>query len=114
MTQTPIEIKREGSTGLTITWRDGSVTTISSETLRRECPCAGCRERRGDTTHAKPLTGKKRSLTIVESSISEELTLLEIWGIGQYALGLRWADGHDTGIYPFSLLHELGTQRPAT
>jgi DUF971 family protein len=113
MTQTPIEIKRDGSSGLTITWRDGTVTQLSSETLRRECPCAACKEKRGDTTHAKPLTGKKRSLTIVESSMKEELTLQEIWGIGQYALGMRWADGHDTGIYPFSLLYELGTKGAA-
>lgn len=111
MKPTPIEIKRQATEGLTISWQDGATTTLSSELLRRECPCAACKERRGDTTHAKPLTGKKRSLAIVDSSINEETALQEIWGIGQYALGMRWADGHDTGIYPFSYLYELGEKQ---
>ena len=107
---TPTEIRRNATSGLTITWLDGAVTTLSSELLRRECPCAACRDVRGDTTHTKPLTGKKRSLAIIDSSLEEELKLQEIWGIGQYALGIRWGDGHETGIYPFSLLLELGTR----
>jgi DUF971 family protein len=104
----PHEIKREGSTGLSITWRDGTHSHLSSEVLRRECPCAECKEKRGDTTHSKPLTGKERSLTIVESTIAEETDLKEIWGVGQYALGIRWGDGHDSGIYTFELLRQMG------
>lgn len=105
---TPTEIRRDGTAGLTITWLDGAQTRIPSDVLRRECPCASCKEKRGDTSHAKPLTTKKRSLAIVESSLDQELTLQEIWGVGQYALGMRWGDGHDSGIYPFSLLREIG------
>jgi DUF971 family protein len=108
MNPIPQEIKREGSTGLSITWRDGTTSHLSSEQLRRECPCAECKEKRGDTSHAKPLTGKKRSLAIVESTIAEETNLTEIWSIGQYALGIRWRDGHDSGIYTFEYLRELG------
>ncbi len=107
MTPTPIEIKRNGSQGLTVTWQNGSITSLSSEVLRRECPCASCKEQRGDTSHSKPLTPKKRSLTIIDSSLKEELSLKEIWGIGSYALGIKWGDGHDSGIYPFTYLYEL-------
>jgi len=107
-TTTPSEIRRNGSTALVITWTDGVVSNISSENLRRQCPCAECREKRGDDTHAKPLTGKKRSLAIVESSLEQELELQEIWAVGQYAIGMRWADGHDSGIYTFEFLRELG------
>jgi DUF971 family protein len=103
----PREIKREGSTGLSITWSDGTTIYLSSVQLRRECPCAECREKRGDTSHAKPLTSKKLALTIVESTIAEETDLREIWGIGQYALGIRWGDGHDSGIYTFEYLKSL-------
>lgn len=105
---TPTEIRRTGTLGLTIKWGDGSSSSLSSEVLRRECPCASCKEKRGDTTHAKPLTGKKRSLSIVENTIEQETSLQEIWAVGQYALGIRWGDGHDSGIYPFELLRELG------
>jgi DUF971 family protein len=45
---------------------------------------------------------------VLQHTIEEELDLQEIWGVGQYALGMRWGDGHDSGIYPYSLLFELG------
>jgi len=28
--------------------------------------------------------------------------------VGQYALRITWADGHDTGIYDYELLRSLG------
>lgn len=105
---TPREIKRMESTGLRVTWQDGSIQELTSEVLRKRCPCAECRELRGDESHAKPLTGKKRSLAIVQNTIDEELALEEIWGVGQYAIGIRWADGHSSGIYTFVYLRELG------
>jgi DUF971 family protein len=44
---------------------------------------------------------------VVEATLDQELTLQEIWGVGQYAIGLRWGDGHDSGIYTFEYLREL-------
>lgn len=111
MKPTPTEIKRDSKNGLTISWRDGAVTQISTEVLRRECPCASCNEKRGDTSHAQPLAPRRRALTVIQNTIEEELDLKEIWAVGQYALGMRWGDGHDSGIYPFSQLYELG-RRP--
>jgi len=108
MSQMPTEITRDAQNGLSITWRDGTTSQISTELLRRECPCAACKEQRGDTSHSKPLTTKKRGLTVIQNTIEEELDLKEIWVVGQYALGMRWGDGHDSGIYPFGLLFELG------
>ena len=29
--------------------------------------------------------------------------------VGNYAYGIEFSDGHDTGIYTFELLRELGT-----
>ena len=103
----PREIKRAGRDGLRIRWADGLESELSSETLRRECPCAECRERRGDDSHAKPLTGKKRSLSIIQNTKEEQLGLQAIWGVGQYAIGIRWDDGHDSGIYTYELLAQL-------
>jgi DUF971 family protein len=97
----PTEIKRLETSGVKITWSDGAVHQLTSEVLRKGCPCAGCREARGDDSHAKPLTGKKRSLSIVQNTVEEELSLREIWGIG------KWGDGHDSGIYTFDYLREL-------
>ena len=48
-------------------------------------------------------------LTVIEHTATEQLNLTEIWGIGNYALGIAWADGHSSGIYSFEYLYELGT-----
>lgn len=106
----PAKIARDGSKGILIFWEDGSEHAIPSDRLRRLCPCAGCREARGDSSHSKPLTPGKHSLRIVDSSLAEQTRLEEIWGIGNYALGLRWADGHDTGIYTYQYLLEIATK----
>lgn len=104
---TPREIKRQGNAALKISWSDGSISELSSNTLRIKCPCAECRERRGDTSHSKPLTSKKRGLNVISNTLKEELSLEEIWGVGQYAIGMRWADGHSSGIYTFGFLRQL-------
>ena len=103
----PIEIKRLEKDGLQITWSNGTKNSIQSSVLRQGCPCAVCREKRGDTSHSQPITGKASMLKIIEHTKDEETGLEEIWAVGQYALGLRWQDGHDTGIYTFKYLREL-------
>lgn len=103
----PREIKRISKAEIQIAWNDGVSSTIQSETLRKNCPCASCRERRGDTSHAKPLSGKRRGLMVIEHSKDIEIELQEIFGVGQYAVGFRWGDGHDSGIYTFELLRSL-------
>jgi len=103
----PREIKRNSTAEIQIAWSDGVTSTIPNETLRKNCPCASCRERRGDTSHAKPLSGKRKGLTVIEHSKDIEIELKEIFGVGQYAIGFRWGDGHDSGIYTFDLLRSL-------
>jgi DUF971 family protein len=65
--------------------------------------------KRGDTTHSKPLTGKKSLLKIVESSKDEEIRLESIWSVGNYALGVKWGDGHSTGIYTYDNLFTIAS-----
>ena len=106
----PIEIKRLESKGLQIDWSDGTTHQISSKTLRENCPAADSRAERGDSSHEKPLTAKSSSLSIVTATREEAIHLEKIWSVGNYALGLRWLDGHDTGIYTFDYLYTLGEQ----
>ena len=109
----PLEIHRktEGDTqtgiGITIHWSDGASSQIDSSILRRECPCATCLEARGDSSHAKPLQGRSRLLNVVTSTAVEESNLEQVWPVGNYAIGMRWADGHDTGIYTYQILRQL-------
>ena len=109
----PIEIKRLGTTGIRIQWDNGSECSLNSEALRRACPCASCREARGEGSHEKPISppAKKSLLTVVSNSRDEELRLDNIWAVGQYAIGMQWGDGHTTGIYTYDYLHYLGEQQ---
>ena len=109
----PVEFKRLGADGLAITWSDGTRQTLSPLILREACPCAACKEARGTLNHEKPLAAvtKKTALNIVTASSDEELRLDKIWPVGNYALGLSWGDGHQTGIYTYQLLFELGNQK---
>lgn len=109
----PLEIRRIEASGLHITWSDGLSVNIPRDLLRKNCPCAECKMARGDDSHSTPLTPKKSLLKIVEHTKDESLTLEAIWGVGQYALGMKWQDGHDSGIYTFPLLRELSETQEA-
>jgi DUF971 family protein len=41
-------------------------------------------------------------------AVSDELTIADISIVGRYALNFRWSDAHETGIYSFRYLRELG------
>jgi DUF971 family protein len=46
--------------------------------------------------------------TLRPESISDELTIRDLSLVGRYALNFKWSDGHDSGIYSFRYLRELG------
>ena len=123
MSVRPLKIERLKSTedqltsgcGLRITWSSGTVSELDSTKLRTNCPCATCEQKRGSTSHEKPLTaglsGKGRSrLSVISKDIDKtaEIDLQEVYSVGNYAVGIRWGDGHSSGIYMFSHLLELG------
>ena len=107
MSLVPTEIKRLGSDGIKITWSDGSVDELTSRVLRENCPSAVSLAKRGDTSHDKPLSSGPAKLKVITSTLDEELKLEQVWGVGNYAIGVRWGDGHDSGIYTFKFLKEL-------
>lgn len=87
---------------LRITWSDGAASVIPVAELRSACPCATCREKRS----APPPPAL--SLTVLSPAEARPLKLLGMQPVGNYAYSLRFSDGHDTGIYTFELLRELG------
>ena len=105
--QVPTQIKRLGTSGLEISWQDGTNYTLSSKTLRDNCQAADSRMKRGDDSHDKPLGGARPALAVLKHSIDEELRLDKIEAVGNYAIRILWGDGHDSGIYSYELLYEL-------
>lgn len=111
---TPTHLKRLKTdagqgVGLTITWSDGQSFELPARFLRDHCPCATCEEARGGQTHTNPLGSPrgKGLLTVVNSTAEQGYDLQQLWGIGNYAVGIQWGDGHNSGIYSFNVLESL-------
>ena len=94
---TAIDAERASRT-LTITWSDGVIGTIDFTALRWACPCAVCQGEGGQP-------GVLRTTTALTP---EQTDMVDLRAVGLYAVSPLWADGHDTGIYPYRLLRELG------
>ena len=102
-TDKPQHIDIQRDTGLTLTWPDGSTSFYPVKHLRKMSPSAEMREMR-DEMERNPLTvlpdkyarGSEGTLTIADAEF-----------VGNYALRLRFSDGHDTGIYSWEYLREI-------
>ena len=111
----PVEIVRESEVQLRVVWSDSRTQLISGRTLRESCPCATCGEARGDLSHDRPLVPKvaapkgRAALKIVENDRATETAIVRVWAVGRYALGVEFADGHNTGIYTYRQLYATPT-----
>lgn len=83
------------ATGLRLHWADGHVQRLAPRDLRIACPCAKCRD---EVTGARLLD---------PGSVPLDIRMTRIWSVGNYALGLAFSDGHDTGIYTFRSLRSM-------
>lgn len=94
-TPAPTEIKlHQKSRQLEIAFADGKCFTLSDELLRVFSPSA---EVRGHGPGQETLQTGKRNVGIVN-----------IEPVGNYAVKLSFSDGHDTGLYSWDLLYNLG------
>jgi DUF971 family protein len=41
-------------------------------------------------------------------SVPADVHPLKVEKVGRYAIQIRWSDGHESGIYPFRRLRDLG------
>jgi DUF971 family protein len=94
-TPRPSEIKlHQQSRELEISFDDGSVFKLPCEFLRVHSPSA---EVRGHGPGQEVLqVGKK------------DVNIIRIEPVGSYAVALVFSDSHDTGIYSWDYLYELG------
>jgi DUF971 family protein len=100
--QTPIptEIKlHQKSREMELTFTDGTNVRLSYELLRVYSPSA---EVRGHGPGQETLQSGKRNV---------EISALE--PVGNYAVQPFFSDGHDTGIYSWDLLYQLGRDKDA-
>jgi DUF971 family protein len=99
-TPIPTEITlHQKSRVLELGFEDGTRYQLPAEYLRVYSPSA---EVRGHGPGQETLQTGKRSV---------EITGLE--GVGNYAVKPSFSDGHDTGIYSWDLLYDLGVNQEA-
>jgi len=99
----PVALKGN-QTGLTIEWDDGAVHTITWRQLRDACPCATCR-----TQPAQPDNSTEDDLLpVITPEEAQPLKATAMRPIGNYAYGIEFTDGHNSGIYSLEWLRQLG------
>jgi DUF971 family protein len=81
---------------LELTFEDGLTIALPAELLRVESPSAEVQGHAGQPT----LVARKRHVAI---------TAIE--PTGNYAIRLIFSDGHDTGIFSWDYLHQLGREQ---
>lgn len=89
---------------LLIEWSDGERRLVKVKELRSACPCATCREKQMQPP--KPV--ELKSLPILSDAQLQPLRIVKMQPLGNYAYNVAFSDGHDTGIFTFELLRELG------
>jgi len=79
---------------LKIAFDDGKSFALPAEYLRTQSPSA---EVQGHSEAQRQTVGGKRNVAITGAE-----------PVGNYAVRLQFSDGHDTGLFSWSYLHELG------
>ena len=91
----PVEIRlAKDRRALHVTFDDGKVFALSAELLRVTSPSA---EVQGHSEAQRKTVGGKRNVTI-----------LSVDPVGNYAVRIGFDDMHDTGIYSWAFLRDLG------
>lgn len=84
------------SRGVQIDWKDGHRSEYSLGYLRKNCPCASCRNSPAAAAPSSPFP-----------LYQKVLKMDGVEPIGRYALRFLWNDGHTSGIYSFEHLREI-------
>lgn len=95
-----IDLKRDR--GLTVEWSDGTTSYYPIAYLRRMSPSAEARQLREEMA-SNPLAilpaGNPRRAGPLTAETAEM--------VGNYALRIRFSDGHDTGLYSWGYLRKI-------
>jgi len=96
----PRHLHLDRERGLDVEWSDGRRIHYPIPWLRRMSPSADARELREELA--------SNPLAVLPSSGSDaRITATGIEPVGNYAIRIRFSDGHASGIYSWSYLREI-------
>ncbi|MEO8271398.1 MAG: DUF971 domain-containing protein [Aureliella sp.] len=101
----PTSITRDGPSVIVIQWSDDLNCRYTASELRKRCPCATCREKH---TPAAATKGRPLGLPVLSMAEAQPLSIEGMRPVGNYAYNIAFSDGHDSGIFTFEFLRELG------
>ncbi|MFO0834085.1 MAG: DUF971 domain-containing protein [Phycisphaerales bacterium] len=105
---TPTKLDLKKDRGLSIEWDDGTTSYYSIAYLRKMSPSA-------DMKHLREEIAKNPLTVLPASAVSRSgpLVATDAELVGNYAIKIRFSDGHDTGLYSWQYLREIDpAQRP--
>jgi DUF971 family protein len=107
--QKPVHLDLVRDSGLTVHWPDGRQSFYPIAFLRRMSPSADARTIR-EQLAKNPLT------VLPNTDTGQPLTATTAELVGNYAIRIRFSDGHDTGLYSWDYLREIDPdhRRPDT
>jgi len=90
--------------GVDITWADGHESHYDFAYLREECPCATCNDERAKKqTFAAAAPASSAVLPMFKPKPRAQSATV----MGNYAVQIRFSDGHSTGIYSYDHLRSI-------
>jgi len=103
MTVQPTALSLLSDGQLKIDWSDNTVRVYKPRDLRDASPDALTREKKSHVAE-KPTN----ELTVLSPAETAPLTIRGMNPVGHYAYQIVFSDGHDSGIYRYEYLYELG------
>ena len=89
------QIKQIDNYHFQIEWNDEKLNIYNLNTIQKNCPCAGCAEKKSDS-----------KLAATEFS-SPQVRAVTLKSVGRYALKIHFTSGCSAGIYDYTLLRNL-------
>ena len=102
MAEKPRRIRVDRAEGwLEMDWADDGILRVKLPDVRKACPCALCKDLRAK---------QDDQLQMITAEQIPSIDLSDVIPVGNYAIQIRWTDGHDTGIYTYSYLKQLALE----
>jgi len=88
----PLEIIGLGKPEVRFVWEEGGEDVWGARELRLRCTCANCQSE---------ATGER---LLDPATVPDDITIADMHLVGNYGVGIKFSDGHSTGIFRFRTL----------